>query len=444
LLTCCAGFGQFGTVAALGAVAKAFGHVTHGSSIADRAGLSGTEIGIGLAVLRLASLAALPMSAVADRVGRRSVVISSCGLGLVCTAVAAASPSFWWFVAIFAVGRPLLSTTSAVAQVGAAEISETSGRAGAIALVTAGYGLGAGITAIIYDLGEGALGFRGVFALALGPAVALFFVRRRVVEPERFVTARAANDRAAEVGRRPVLGAIDRGFRARLGIVTLIGFFTAMITGPGTSFVFLYAENILGVSGGVAAVMVVVAAAFGLLGLWIGRAAANRFGRRPTGALAMVALAVTAILTYSGSRAAVVVGYELQILSAAMWAPAAGALSNELFPTSIRTSVAGWTVAASVLGASVGLLVFGAVADVGNRFATGALVTSLPGVLVSCAFVLLPETLGRELDELWPAQLTASWSSSSQAPRNQAPGIQSSGLRATGTQAPGTKRENAS
>src|SRR5579875_622286 len=76
------GFGQFGAVTALGDVAKAFGHAVHGASLADRAGLSGTELGIGLAVLRLASLGSLPLSGLADRFGRRSVLVVATVLGL--------------------------------------------------------------------------------------------------------------------------------------------------------------------------------------------------------------------------------------------------------------------------------------------------------------------------------------------------------------------------
>jgi hypothetical protein len=65
------GFGQFGVVAALGDVAKGFGQVTHGATFADQAGLSGTELGIGLAIIRLAALGGLPVVGIADRFGRR-------------------------------------------------------------------------------------------------------------------------------------------------------------------------------------------------------------------------------------------------------------------------------------------------------------------------------------------------------------------------------------
>jgi hypothetical protein len=57
------GFGQFGVVAALGDVSTQLGHVAPGGSIADKVGLSGTSLGIGLAVIRLASLGSLPSSA---------------------------------------------------------------------------------------------------------------------------------------------------------------------------------------------------------------------------------------------------------------------------------------------------------------------------------------------------------------------------------------------
>jgi len=118
------GFGQFGAVAALGDVAKAFGQVTHGATVADQAGLSGTRLGIGLAIIRLASLGALPISGLADRWGRRRLLVGTVGLGLALTALAAASPGYWWFVVIFACGRPLLSATNAITEVAAAEHTE--------------------------------------------------------------------------------------------------------------------------------------------------------------------------------------------------------------------------------------------------------------------------------------------------------------------------------
>jgi MFS family permease len=408
LMALCSGFGQFGAVAALGDVAKSFGQMTGGTFV-QQAGLSGSELGVGLAILRLASIGALPLSGLADRIGRRPVLIGTCALGLVFTVLAAGSPGYWWFVVIFALGRPLLSATNAVAQVGAAEETGAADRTRAVALVAAGYGVGAGLVAVIHGLGQSALGFRGVFLLAVLPLAAVFYIQRFLVEPDRYRLQAAASAAVAaadpSVDRLPLLGAVGPAFRGRLAVVVALVFAVSVITGPANSFFFVYAQNVLHVSGAVTAAMVTVAGVFGLAGLLAGRWLADHLGRRPTGALMMVFMSVFGVLTYSGSRPALYVGYELGVLAAATFAPAAGAFANELFPTAVRASVAGWNVVASVAGAVVGLVVFGATAQVGRHFdgTRAGLLTFLPILAVTVLFLALPETKGREPEDLWPS-----------------------------------------
>ena len=392
-----AGFGQFGLVAALGDVAREFGRVAHGATIADQVGLSGTELGIGLAVIRLASLGSLPFIGLADRYGRRTMLLGTLALGLALTVASAASPGYWWFVVIFACGRPMLSTTNALAQVAAAEQTSSRGRASAVALTAAGYGVGAGLIAVIHSLASGVLGFRGMFALVLIPLALVPVLRRWIQEPDRFAVASASTKQPL-----PVLGAVSPPFRRRLVVIALLAFAVSVITGPANSFVFLYAQNVLHQPGVVTAAMVVGAGVAGLLGLLIGRWLADHLGRRPTGALAMVGLAGFGTLAYAGSGPALLVGYIMGVLAGSVFAPSAGSLLTELFPTSVRAPVAGWWVAAGVLGAGVGLVVFGEVADVGNRFAMAAVLTFLPAALAAGLFWLVPETRGKEPEELWP------------------------------------------
>ena len=392
------GFGQFGIVAALGSVARDFGHLTQGVTITDQVGLSGTQLGIGLAIIRLASLGALPLTGLADRFGRRSMLVVTLGGGLAITVAASASPSYWWFVAIFALGRPFLSATNGLSQVIAAEQTGSSDRAKAIAFVAAGYGVGAGLTAILHSLASTALGFRGILALAAVPLALLPLIGHWVTEPDRFVVAAAEQKHQI-----PVIGAVGRPFRSRVAILILLAFFVSGITGPANTFIFLFAQNVRRLSGPVTAAMVIGAGVAGLVGLLLGRWLADRIGRRPTGAIGMIGIACFGVLAYSGSATGLVVGYTLGVLSGSVFAPAGGALLNELFPTSIRASVSGWWLVAGVLGASVGLVVFGAVADRGNRFGLAALVTFLPAALTAGLFWCVPETLGHEPEDLWPA-----------------------------------------
>ena len=173
------------------------------------------------------------------------------------------------------------------------------------------------------------------------------------------------------------------------------------MTGPANSFFFLYAQNVLHFSGTMA--LLVASAGFtGLAGLVMGRFLADRFGRRLAACGAMIAMALCGMLTYSGSGPAAAVGYLLAILAASTFAAPAGALTNELFPTSVRASVIGWEIAAGVFGATVGLLTFGAVADVGNRFGLAAVVVFTATIPATALFALLPETRGKEPEDLWP------------------------------------------
>jgi len=240
LIALASGFGQFGAVAALGDVSKELGHMAAGASIANKVGLSGTSLGIGLAIIRLASIGSLPLIGIADRFGRRRVILTVTIAGLALTTAASVSPGYWWFVVIFAFGRPLLSATNALAEVMATEETSARDRTAAVALVAAGYGVGAGLSAIVHSLGAGVLGFRGIFALAIVPLVAVFALRGWVEEPSRFMVAEAQADHPT-----PVLGAVGPRYRKRVVVLCLIGVAISVVTGPSTSFAFLFAQDVL-------------------------------------------------------------------------------------------------------------------------------------------------------------------------------------------------------
>lgn len=397
------GFAQFGVSTTLADVAAELGEPAEvGTSLAAQVGLSGTALGIGLAVIRLAAIGSMPLAGLADRAGRRRMLVVCSMLGLAFTAVAAGSLSFLWFVILIACARPLLSATNAIAGLIAAEDTSTADRSKAVALITAGYGVGAGLTGLLRGVVDQLAGFRGVFLMAVIPLALAPLLARLVREPERFERLR----RAADAGRTrlsaPVLGALNATLRGRLLLMGLLWLSFSVVTGPGNTFAFLYTEGVLGLDPLFTAIMVVSAGPCGLAGLLLGRFLADRLGRRGTAACAQVAVAASLVLTYSGTVAAAMGGYALAMLAGAAYAPATGAMAAELFPTSVRGSVAGWLAAAGVVGAVAGLVVFGLLADALGGFGQTALVIAVPMALCSLLFALLPETLGRELEDSAP------------------------------------------
>jgi MFS family permease len=385
------GLAQFGVTAVIGDVAAAFGEVGGGDDLTAQIGLPATTVGLALALIRLTSLASLPAAAVADQRGRQRVLVALSVVGLGLTALAALAPGFWWYVTLVALARPALSGVNAVTGVVASEETRTKDRSAAIALVTAAYGLGAGLIVV----GRAALGelatFRVVTAAALIPLALLPLIVRGTREP------RITRDRLSERG---ILGAVPRQYVRSVALLSALSGLIALATGPAFSYLFVYGERVLGVSPGLLALLVVLAGPAGLIGILIGRAAADRIGRNVAAGFSMAATGGAVAWAYGGTAVQLAVGYLLAIMASSSFAPPTGALGAELVPTRIRATLAGWVTFAGVLGAVVGIAGFGVLADATGGFDQAARTIGVVTALTASGFLLLPETRGMELEDL--------------------------------------------
>lgn len=392
LVACAASFAQFGSTTSLDDVARHFGHVTSSGSLRSVVGLSGSVLGIALAVFRLASLGALPLSSLADRWGRTKVLRRALVLGLILTAVAAFSPSYLTFVVCFALARPLLATASTMVLVITVELASTTLRIQRLAVMAAGAGIGAGLSAVLHGVIRGSDSFRWLFALAIIPVLVVVPLLRSVPEP----AARSAEMPLAR------LGAVPAQFVGRLAIVATTAFTIGVITGPAGGFTFVYSEGVLKMSPTVVAGVVASSGLAGLAGLLLSARLARSLGRRGTVALSVTATALASTFAYSGGRFEFVAGYVLGVGAGGMLSPAMTAMSTEIFAHRFRATAAGWITVAGVVGAVAGLVLFGVVGDAvrtsgqtGMRVA--ALVTFLPILPTLWLLVRLPESSGMEL-----------------------------------------------
>lgn len=387
------GVAGFAVTAVIGDVAAAFGAPGAGTDVTDQIGLTGTTLGVALASIRLASLGSLPGSALADRIGRRTTLLAALAVGLGMTAVGAAAPGFWWWVAAVAVARPFLSTVNNLAGVVAAEETTSRYRSWALAIIGASYGLGAGVVPLMRGAMSG-VSYRLVTGLLVLPLLAVPLLGRMLAEPA--VYERAADTHLSRRAR--LLGTVPAAHRGRLALLLLATSTLSLATGPGFTYVIVYAEQILGASSATTAALVLAAGPVGGLGLLVGRWLGDRAGRRPATAIALLVSAGGLATAYSGALDRLVVGYLIAIAAAAAFGPPAGALAAEAFPTAIRATVAGWVAASGVLGAVVGLAAFGILADVTGGFADSARILAFVVAMGVVPLWWLPETRGRELD----------------------------------------------
>ncbi len=386
------GISAFGVTVVAGDVAAAFGDVATDDGPLGQIGLPVTTVGVALAVIRLASLGSLGLAVLADRFGRRRLLLSVATVGFGLTSLAALSPGFWFYVALVALARPCLAALNAVAGVVAAEESRSADRAGAIALITAAYGLGSGIVSVGRGLLPGDPSFRVVTAFALVPLLVLVpLLGPRIREP-------AIARQRGRAAQRP--GAIPRPYRGRVAVLAFLVGSIALATGPGFTYLFVYGERVLGAAPLELAALVLAAGPLGLAGILLGRWCADRLGRRITGAMALAGTGMGVAVAYSGGVGSLAAGYLAAVLLGGAFAPAQGTLASELVPTAIRATVAGWLTVTGVLGAALGLTVVGVVADATGGFAVAT--WTLGGLVAVSAlgFRALPETRGVELEDL--------------------------------------------
>jgi AAHS family benzoate transporter-like MFS transporter len=392
LATLSAGFAEFGAVTSLNDVARHFGHLTQSNTIQSVVGLSGSALGLGLAAYRLSSLAALPLASLADRWGRTKVLRTTLLWGLLITALASLSPSYWIFVLCFAMARPLLSVANTLVQIITVELASVKLRIQRIAIMAGGLGIGAGLSAVVHGVVRGPASFRWLFAFALVPVVFVVPLLRTIPEPTK------------KSGEVPLahLGVVPRVARSRLAIVCSLSFVIGVITGPAGGFTFVYAEGILKMRPASVSEVVVVSGVAGLLGLVASRRFARTLGRRWTVAIGVVMTALASTFAYGGGKTAFILGYVLGVGAGGLLSPAVTALSTEIFAHRFRATAGGWITVAGVLGAIGGLGLFGWVGDaVGTSSATGlrfaALVTFLPLLPALLLLARLPESRAMEL-----------------------------------------------
>ncbi|OUL86244.1 MFS transporter [Paraburkholderia hospita] len=276
-----------------------------------------------------------------------------------------------------------------------AEAWPAAQRARVSSYVGLGWQLGVLAAALLTPLLLPVIGWRGMFALGLLPAVASFFVRRRVEEPALFTERVARGMRKAPM---KLLVADARTTRASVGVAILcsvqnFGYYGLMIWLPTyLSKTFGYS---LTRSGLWTAVTVLGMAA----GIWLFGVAADRFGRKPA-FLFYQAGAVVMVFVYSQLRTpfALLIGGAVMGMFVNGMIGGYGALISELYPTDARAT------AQNVLfniGRAVGG--FGPVA-VGALAARFSFATAL-GVLASiylldilATLFLIPERRGATLE----------------------------------------------
>jgi MFS family permease len=369
--------------------------------IAHDLGAGEGVLGWGLSAIRSGALLAIPLCLMADRVGRRGVLLATVlGYTLV-TALTGLSRGLGDFVALQIVATVFLTAELALAQVVIAEEFPAEARGMGQGLLGAAAAVGAGLAAALFPpLVNTRLGWRGLYFVGIVPLLIVGYLRRSLPETSQFAALDAEERRSGGV-----LRVLVPAYRRRFLVLMLTAAGAVASFATAFSFAPYRATTTFQWTPAQVSTMVLTGGGLGFWGWILFGRVSDIVGRRPT-----------AILCLVGAAAAISVFYRTQYLFPAFAAIvffesgitiAMSALSTENFPTTLRATARAWVTNAGVVGAMLGLALVGALSDrLGGHAAVVALLGLVP-IGLAPLVLLVPETLGRQLEAVVGQQTRA-------------------------------------
>jgi MFS family permease len=364
--------------------------------IAAGLGVSVAAFGIGVAVIRLFTLGSVPLLRLADRWGRRPMLIASLAAFSLVTGLTALAWGLVAFVVMQALARVFLATEAGLAGLVVAEELREDRRGSGLSVlgIISGIGYGA-VAGLLLLIPLTPLDWRLFYLVALAPLAIAAFLRRGLPETRAFVAARSAE--RLQPTFLPRLAPRDR---ARLRRLVLIVAAFGFVQTSGFFYGSELAQDDYGWSG-LFTGLILISAIFGILGFWLGGRISDLAGRRPMMALAMVLGAAGTVMVFTEVRGLFAPGLFLLTAAGSCFMAASVAYVAELFPTEVRATTTAFVLACQVVAGSVGLAVLGGLAGV---VSPSLLLIVLGGCLAPAALALrwLPETARRDLVRVRP------------------------------------------
>jgi putative MFS transporter len=389
-----------------------------------QADLAIAEASLGLlgSLVRAGALLAFPVALMADRLGRRRVLLFTILAYTLCTGATALAPNAMTFVAFQFLARVFAAAETVIAVVVVAEEFDAAHRGWGVGALGALQACGAGLAALAFGFVDRVpFGWRSLFALGLVPLVLVAYLRRSLSETTRFLElsraaepspATATSERIApgSGARGPALRAapalapvvaLARSYPGRIVLLALSVIAFEVAAGPALFFAPKFLEDVHGFHPAQIAALNIVGGALAIVGNPLAGRLSDRFGRRPVTAafaLGAVAAVATFYLWRDGAVWPLWIAQVFAIMGTGVTLATYGA---ELFPTPVRSTASGLRElcrhGAGALGLALVSLLYAGAGSNWTAIAWLAVVALVTPALVLLAF---PETAGRPLEEI--------------------------------------------
>jgi len=337
----------------------------------------------------------------ADRKGRRTLILVSVTGICLANAVAAVAPN----LAVFTVGQILMrgfaNAGLIVTGIAAIEEAPEGARAYSLALLGLAGGFGYGFAVALLPAADfGLQAWRISFAVSAATVLLVPSFARRLTETTRYAGLAARKTQRGRLGE-----VFDPSYGGRFWVLVIATFLFAVYTAPSSQLTNDYLRQTRGFSGFDITLFRAITQGFpGLVGIAIGGRLAETRGRRPVAATALFLGTAAQMVFFLYGGIVLWVTSAVAIVLGGIAAPALGAFNGEMFPTEIRGTANAYLIVAGVAGSACGLLFTGRLSDQIGRGEAIAW-TGIASLVASLLVLRLPETADRALDEVSPSEV---------------------------------------
>ncbi|HEY6558693.1 MAG TPA: MFS transporter [Polyangiaceae bacterium] len=362
--------------------------------------------GVLVTFINLGTLIAYLLVRKADRWGRRRVLTVTIAGYAVFTGLSGLAPNVIVFAILQMLARIFLIAEWATSMVIAAEEFPAARRGMVIGVITAMASLGSIVCAgVVPLLLKTEYGWRSVYFVGVIPLVVLAYARRGLRETERFtaqIQELPAGTRAAE--SRSLFEIMRTPHRRRVLELGLIWFITYICTQNGITFWKEFALAERGFTDADVGQAIGLAALVSMPLVFLAGKLLDVIGRKPGAALIFGATSIGVFGCYTlHGKWPLTFMLILGIFGTSSVLPVLNAFTTELFPTEYRGDAFAWSN--NLLGRVGYVLSPLAVGFAAKSVGWGPAVATTalaPLIALACIFWLLPETRGKELEDISP------------------------------------------
>ncbi len=370
------------------------------SFVVDDFGSSKAQQGRALAAIRADVIITLVLVRLADRVGRRRMLLVCAVAAPLLTACTAAAPSLTVFACTQIIARAFVTATAVLVSVMGVEQMAARNRGWASSVLVAAAAIGSSLLFIPVYFADSSPGFWRVMFLppliGIGAALIAF---RHIHETTRFKALEA---------RRHAGGSDDsfRDFRSRLAVIGAWLILMGVFTTPARQYMNDFLREERSFTSQQVSAFGVLTNIPGMLGVLLGGALSDRRGRRRIVGIGLLGYGTASGLMYLSHGSLLWAAAMAGSLFGAIALPGLAILVPELFPTSLRSQASGMSTGFNRIGSAIGLFTAGFVAD---RFSVGPTLAVMSASVIVGALIVMfavPEPAGRELETLNPGDRT--------------------------------------